>query len=497
MQFAVKTGAPADQKTACAILPLFEDGGPVGATKAFDRELKGRLKRMQQAGDARAGLGETVMLHAPANLAAERLLLVGCGSRGDFGSKQLVTAALAAARALKASGAKNAISYLALETGFDDDVYYAARLTVEAVRTAFYGFDELKSREASKPHLTRVQIGVAGREQAGAARRGVRDGIAISNGADLARDLGNRPANLCTPTHMAEAAMEIAESSEHMDVKVLEKRDITRLGMGAFLSVTQGTTEPPKLIVLNYKGGPKRAKPFALCGKGITFDSGGISLKPAPKMDEMKFDMCGGAGVLGTMRAIAELEPEINVVAIVPACENMPSGTATRPGDIVTSLSGQTIEVLNTDAEGRLILCDALTYAQQQFKPRLIIDVATLTGACLVALGQMMYTGVFSTDDAIAEGLVAAGLRSRDTGWRLPVDPEYGDSLRSNFADVANAGAREGGASIAAQFLSRFIEDTPWAHLDIAGVAWHQNANKGATGRPVPMLVDFLLNSQT
>ncbi len=495
MQFAVKTGAPAEQRTACAILPLFEGGSPVGATKAFDRALKGRLRRMQQAGDALAKLGETVMIHAPGEVAADRLLLVGCGPREEFGAKQLVAAALAAAKALQRSGAKNAISYLSFETAPGVDPYYTARLTVEAARTALYQFNELKSQDAPKLHLTRLGIGVADRADAADARRGVNEGIAIADGADLARDLGNRPPNLCTPTHMAEAAQQLAKSYENMEVKVLDKRDIARLGMGAFLSVTQGATEPPKLIVINYKGGAKKARPIALCGKGITFDTGGISLKPPAKMDEMKFDMCGGAGVIGTMKTLGELQPEINVVAIVPACENMPSGNATRPGDIVTSLSGQTIEILNTDAEGRLILCDALTYAQQQYKPRYILDVATLTGACMVALGQMMYTGVFSNDDELAEALIAAGQRSRDTGWRLPVDAEYGESLRSNFADFANAGAREGGASVAAQFLSRFIEDTPWAHLDIAGTAWNQNANKGATGRPVPMLVDFLLNA--
>lgn len=492
MQFAVKTGTPAEQRTGCAILPLFEEG-PSGASREIDRALGGRLRRMLKDGDARSKLGETVMIHAPGDVAADRLLLVGCGRRDAFGTKHLVTAVLAAARALQRSGAKSAISYLGFDAATEGlDEHYAARLTVETVRTASYQFNELKSREAPKLPLARFGIGVASRAQASAARRGVREGVAIADGTDLARDLGNRPPNLCTPTHMAEAAQGIAKRYDNMEIKVLDKREIARLGMGAFMSVTLGATESPKLIVLTYRGAARTAKPIALCGKGITFDTGGISLKPPPKMDEMKFDMCGGAGVLGTMKTLGELQPAINVVAIVPACENMPSGSATRPGDIVTSLSGQTIEVLNTDAEGRLILCDALTYAQR-FKPRLILDVATLTGACVVALGQMMYTGVFTNDDELADALVAAGARARDPAWRLPVDAEYGESLRSNFADFANSGAREGGASIAAQFLSRFVEDTPWAHLDIAAVAWHQNANKGATGRPVSMLVDFLL----
>jgi leucyl aminopeptidase len=278
-----------------------------------------------------------------------------------------------------------------------------------------------------------------------------------------------------------------------MTVKILGEREMKRLGMGALLSVTQGADEPAKLIVLEYRGAAKRSPPIALCGKGVTFDTGGISLKPPPKMDEMKFDMCGAAGVLGAMLSVAELELACNVVAVVPACENMPGSNATRPGDIVTSLSGQTIEILNTDAEGRLILCDALTFAQRTFKPRIILDVATLTGACVVALGPV-YTGVFSTDDELAVALLDAGRRSLDYAWRLPVDEEYGESLRSNFADFANSGSRDGGASVAAQFLSRFVSGTPWAHLDIAGVAWRANASKGATGRPVPLLVDFLLN---
>jgi leucyl aminopeptidase len=279
-----------------------------------------------------------------------------------------------------------------------------------------------------------------------------------------------------------------------MELRVLEEQDMKRLKMGALLSVTRGAAEPAKLIVLAYRGGAKRAAPIALCGKGVTFDTGGISMKPPPKMDEMKFDMCGAAGVLGTMLSVGKLKLACNVVAVIPACENMPGSRATRPGDIVTSMSGQTIEILNTDAEGRLILSDALTYAERTFKPRLVIDVATLTGACVIALGPV-YTGVFTADDGLAEKLIAAGHRTLDLAWRLPLDDEYGESLRSNFADFANSGSRDGGASIAAQFLSRFVSSTPWAHLDIAGVAWRGSTNKGATGRSVPLLVDFLLNN--
>ncbi|HJP36172.1 MAG TPA: leucyl aminopeptidase, partial [Gammaproteobacteria bacterium] len=318
------------------------------------------------------------------------------------------------------------------------------------------------------------------------------DGRAIANGTDLARNLGNRPANVCTPSHLAREARALAKRYENVGVTVLGPEDMKRLGMGALLSVARGAEEPPRFIIVRYRGAGKSDAPVVLCGKGITFDTGGISLKPPQKLDEMKFDMCGAAGVLGTMDTIGELQPELNVIAIIPACENMPSGRATRPGDIVKSLSGQTIEILNTDAEGRLILADALTYARR-FKPRYILDVATLTGACVVAVGHI-YTGLFSSDEKLTRALLDAGKRSLDPAWHLPADEEYGNTLRSNFADVANVGGREAGASIAAQFLSRFVNEISWAHLDIAGSAWLSTKDKGATGRPVPLLSDFLLN---
>ena len=340
--------------------------------------------------------------------------------------------------------------------------------------------------------LSRLALGFKSGTNGREASDGIKVGTAVANGADLARDLGNRPPNVCTPAHLAAAARTVAKRSNRMQVEVLGEREMKRLGMGALLSVTQGAAEPAQLIVLQYRGAASKDPPIAICGKGITFDTGGISMKPPPKMDEMKFDMCGAAGVLGAMAATAELAPACNVVAIVPTCENMPGGKATRPGDIVKSMSGQTVEILNTDAEGRLILCDAITYARR-FNPRFVLDVATLTGACVVALGHV-YTGLFTNDDELAAAVLAAGERSLDPAWRMPLADEYGDSLRSNFADFANSGTREGGASVAANFLSRFAEGLRWAHLDIAGVAWRSNSNKGATGRPVGLLLDFLLN---
>jgi leucyl aminopeptidase len=490
MEFPVKIGAPESQRTACAILPLFE-GRLTGAAKALDGAAEGLLRKLQRRGDARAKPGSTLLVPHPGG-PAERWLVVGCGKAEEFDAKRLASALSAALSVLRTSGIKDAISYLTYEPLGHLEPYYAGRISAETIRSATYRFDEHKSDTPEPPKLARVGIASADSSAAAALRRGIAHATAIANGMDLARDLGNRPPNVCTPTHFAAAAAQLAARHPKLEVEVLTERDLERLGMGAILAVTQGAAEPPRLIVAEYRGAAKDAAPIAICGKGITFVTGGISLKPPPKMDEMKYDMCGAASVLGTLSALAELELGVNVVAVVPCCENMPGGRATRPGDIVKSLSGKTIEILNTDAEGRLVLSDALTYARR-YNPRCLLDVATLTGACVIALGHL-YTGVFANDEPLRDALVAAGKRSLDLAWPLPADDEFGESLASNFADFANAGSREGGASIAAQFLSRVVDKTPWAHLDIAGVAWRSNAGKGATGRPVPLLVDFLLN---
>jgi leucyl aminopeptidase len=492
MQFSAKTGNPIEQKTACAILPVFEGSPLPPVTRDFDKASGGRLSALQRSGELSGEPGKAAMIHHLDGVGAKRVLAVGCGPRKGFSRKALYRSATAAVRAFAGTSITEAVSYLAIETPDDCDIYYAARLSVEAFRAGAYRFDELKSQPKPAGKLARIGLGID-RSDASEARRGISDGKAIADGADIARDLGNRPANVCTPTHIADVARDIAKNFDKLTSKALGPKEIEKLGMGSFLSVTQGSAEPPRLVVMQYTGAPKSKAPVALCGKGVTFDTGGISIKPAPKMDEMKFDMCGAASVIGTMAAIAALKPKINVVAVVPCCENMPSATATRPGDIYKSLSGQTIEVLNTDAEGRLILCDAMTYAQREFDPACVIDVATLTGACVIALGAI-YTGVFSNDDSLRDALVDAGTRSVDLAWPMPADEEYGESLRSNFADFANIGSREGGASVAAAFLRKFIDsDRNWAHLDIAGAAWRADAAKGATGRPVALLSDFLL----
>jgi leucyl aminopeptidase len=494
MQFSVKAGLRTGERTECAILPLFDGRVTSSATSAFDRALKGRIRQLIRRGDVTTSLGQSLLLRDLKGTGARNILLVGCGAKAGLSSEKLARAAATAAEALGKTAIRSATNFLAFDKGGEVAAYGAARAIVQATRFANYRFTEQKSKKDTRTRLGRMILALEDATLLADARRGLADAKAIANGVDLARNLGNRSPNLCTPTHLANVARELGKSHSSLRVQVLAEAEIKRLGMGAFLSVTAGSDTPPRLIVMHYRGAGAAEKPVVLCGKGITFDTGGISLKPPPKMDEMKFDMCGAAAVIGTMASIAELRLKANVVGIVPACENMPGGRATRPGDIVTSMSGQTIEIINTDAEGRLILCDALTYAKQ-FKPACIIDVATLTGACVIALGGL-YTGLFSADDRLAEALTAAGRRANDEAWPLPVREEYGESLRSNFADFANSGAREGGASIAAQFLSRFVDATPWAHLDIAGVAWLQGNAKGATGRPVGLLVDFLLDRE-
>jgi leucyl aminopeptidase len=494
MQFSPKAGVGTKEKTECSILPIFDGRSSGGITAEFDSALKGRLRQLVRNGDASAKPGECTLLRDVRATNSENLLLVGCGKRRQFKAKQLARASGAAASLLGKTGIRSATSFLSFDSGSDIGPYDAARVAVQAVRYALYRFTEQKSKADPAPKLNRFTLACSDNSELVDLRRGIADASAIANGIDLARDLGNRPPNICTPSHLATVARGLGREISKLTVKVLSEPQIRKLGMGAFLSVTQGAKEPSKLIVMEYRGAGDKIPPIVLCGKGVTFDTGGISLKPPPKMDEMKFDMCGAAAVIGTMASVAELGLNANLVAIVPTCENMPGGQATRPGDIVTSMSGQTIEILNTDAEGRLILCDALTYARE-FKPSCIVDVATLTGACVIALGSV-YTGLFSPDDELTKSLTNAGRSALDEAWPMPVTAEYGESLQSNFADFANAGAREGGASIAAQFLSRFVDDTPWAHLDIAGVAWQQGSTKGATGRPVGLLVNFIRDHQ-
>jgi len=434
-------------------------------------------------GDLALKKGKTLYLHRPAGFAARRVVV---SVAADASAKSFKSAVAHALVPLKNGGARSlAVGWAGAGTMGEAH----AEAAVLALADASYQYRHTKP-SAPAPWATESLTLICRKAEAKGVQAGLTRGAAIAEGVTLAREFGNRPANECTPAWLAQQAKKIGKSFD-LDVDVLDRKQIEKLGMGSFLAVSRGSAEPPRFIVARYRGAAKDDAPVVLVGKGITFDTGGISIKHAAEMDEMKFDMCGAASVLGTLHAVAKLKPRLNLVCIVPACENMPSGTAVKPGDVVTSLSGQTIEILNTDAEGRLILCDALTYAER-FKPAVVVDVATLTGACVIALGHH-HSGLFSADDDVAARLLAASQAALDPCWRMPLDEEYGEALKSNFADMGNVGGRPGGAITAAMFLRRFAGKYPWAHLDIAGTAWKSGTAKGATGRPVGLLTHFVL----
>jgi leucyl aminopeptidase len=492
MQFHVVKAGAARQRTACAIVGIHEGAAMSDAARKVDRASGGAIARVLKRGDFSGKSPDVFPVVGLRRGPAERILLVGLGPKGGFGRKAYRRAVFAATQWLAKTGVTNAVSWLAADPIPALDVLYAARHAVESVHNALYRIPDLKTaRKPPQPKLARFGIVVADPDAA-AAERALKDGRGIAAGIAQMKDLANLPANVCTPSYLAEAAKSLAKAHAKVSARVLDEREIKRLGMGSFLSVTRGSDEPARLIVLEYAGGRKGEAPVALIGKGITFDTGGISLKQPPGMDEMKFDMSGAASVLGTFKAIATIGAPLNLVGVIPTCENMPGSRATKPGDIVTAMSGKTIEVLNTDAEGRLILCDGITYARR-FKPRAVVDIATLTGACVIALGAH-YSGLFSPDEKLAAAIHAAGERADDRAWRMPVAEEYAELLKSNFADLANVAGREAGAITAACFLWRFTDGMSWAHLDIAGSAYLTGSHKGSTGRPVPLLVDWLLH---
>jgi leucyl aminopeptidase len=493
MEFKAIIDAKARNDAGCAVVGIYEEGDLGIAARRIDTQLGGLIGKLHRDGDFSGKLGDILLLPTPAGAAAARVLLIGLGTRSDFGRKQYRKALQSTASSLGKTGASDAVVYLALEEVADLDVQYRARVVAEVFCAQLYKIPDLKTSVKPKaPRLSSVSVAVADARASKAAAEGLRIGAAIGGGLALARDLANLPPNVCTPTYLGTRAQALAKDFPSVKTKVLDESGIRALKMGAFLAVTQGSDQPPRLIVCEYRGAKKNKAPICLVGKGITFDSGGISLKDPPAMDEMKFDMSGAATVLGTMRAIAELKLPVNLVVIIATCENMPGGGAVKPADIVTTMSGQTVEILNTDAEGRLILCDAITYSRR-FKPAAVIDVATLTGACIIALGNH-FSGLMSNNEALADELQSAGIRADDRAWRLPIGEEFVEQLKSNFADIANVGGREGGACTAASFLSKFAKDLQWAHLDVAGTAWLGGAQKGSTGRPVPLLVDFLIN---
>ena len=492
MEFVVKSGAIEKQKTACLVLGIHKKNVS-DSVKAVDKAGSGLISDILKRGDLKTKPGSSLLLPHVSGLISDRLLLIALGEKNEplkeSGFKKLLSDL---ASQLKNSTGKEAIVALDGIDVENKDILWVTRQLVEAVEYAFYSFDQLKSGDDEKePSLKKITL-LVDRKQTDDVKEGISIGQAIGMGRNVTRTLGNLPGNICHPTYLADEAKALAKKHSKLTTKVLSEKQMADLGMHSLLSVSQGSDQEAKLICMEFKNGKKGAKPVVLLGKGITFDSGGISLKPGAGMDEMKFDMCGAASIFGVMNAIVELDLPLNVIGMVAAAENMPNGNASRPGDIVTSMSGKTIEILNTDAEGRLVLCDALTYAER-YKPEAVVDVATLTGACVIALGHHT-TGMLSNNDELAEELLSASRDAADKAWQLPMGEEYTQQLDSNFADMANIGGRPGGTITAACFLAKFAEDYPWAHLDIAGTAWNSGKAKGATGRPVPMLVQYLLN---
>ncbi|MFT4650247.1 MAG: leucyl aminopeptidase [Polaribacter sp.] len=493
MNFNLKTGSIEKQRSACLVIAVSQPRKLSQAGQAIDKASDGFLSKIISQGDMDGKVGQSLLLHNVAGTLADRVLLIGIGKEADLNERSFSRVIASLQSALANSGATDAHSCLSDIAVGSHGIEWNIRHTVMKLSNGEYKFDQMKSIKAEKKKgLKKFTIHLSSRSSLKKAEIAVAQGIAISEGMDMARDLGNLPGNVCTPSYIAKQAKLLAKGNKLLTVKVLEEADMRKLKMGSLLSVGMGSREPAKLVSLEYKGGKAKDKPIVLVGKGVTFDTGGISLKGGAGMDEMKYDMCGAASVLGTISAIAKLNLAVNVVGIVPTTENMPDGLATKPGDIVTSMSGLTIEVLNTDAEGRLILCDALTYAEK-FNPRYVIDIATLTGACIVALGKVP-SAVLGNDETLINSLIASGKTIEDKLWELPLWDEYQEQLDSNFADIANIGGRDAGTITAACFLSRFAKNYKWAHLDIAGTAWKSGAEKGATGRPVPLLTQFILD---
>ena len=491
MEFHIKSRSAEKQRSACLVAGVHESRKLTPAAQAIDDASDKYLSNLLRKGDMDGKIGQSLLLHNVPGIPAERLLLVGCGKESDLDHRQYRKIVVNSIKQVRQTGASEAASFIPGLDVKDRDYPWKIQYTVQFTDHELYQFKDFKSAKKDTKKALRKMTLMVPREQLGQCRTALSRGVALARGVKLTRDLGNRPANACTPTYLAEQAEELGNAFTSVEVTVVEEKEMEELGMNSLLSVSQGSAQPAKLIIFRYQGAGNGSKPVVLVGKGVTFDTGGISIKPSSAMDEMKFDMCGAASVFGAVAAVAGMELPINLVGVTPAVENMPSGTATKPGDIFTSMSGQTIEVLNTDAEGRLILCDALTYSER-FDPAVVIDIATLTGACVIALGKHA-TGLLSNHDPLAADLLQAGQTAGDRAWQLPIWDEYEKQLDSPFADLANIGGREAGTITAACFLAKFAKQYHWAHLDIAGTAWVSGKNKCATGRPVPLLVQYLI----
>ena len=493
MEFSVKSGSPEKQRISCVAVGVFDSRKLSHSAQLLDDASDGYISNLIRRGECEGKLGQTLLLHNVPNTFCDRVLLIGCGREKHFDTKAFHKANNIVATFLDDRGATEVFSCLTELNVKNRDSGWKVNHAIQATESALYRFDQLKSKKqnARRP-LRRVIFGVPSRRELPNGEQAARNGMAIASGMTLSKDLSNLPGNICTPSYLAKQAEALNKTHPSLKVNILEEADMEKLEMGALLSVSRGSRQAAKLITMEYNGADSSIKPIVLVGKGVTFDSGGISLKPGAAMDEMKYDMCGAASVFGVISACADLQLPMNVVGIVPATENMPDGLATKPGDVITSMSGTTIEVLNTDAEGRLILCDALSYAKK-FNPDVVIDIATLTGACIIALGGHP-AGLLGNHNPLINDLLNAGKTSGDRCWELPLWDDYQEQLDSNFADVANIGGREAGTITAACFLSRFAKKYHWAHLDIAGVAWKSGKAKGATGRPVPLLMQYIFD---
>jgi leucyl aminopeptidase len=494
VEYSIKSGSPEKQRSACIVIPIFKGRKLSRPAKTLDKISEGALKQFLKRGDIEGENGESAWIYNLENTYCDRVLLMGCGSERELGFKSFKKICRKTAEILNNSGASEAVSYLsAIDSGHLDQ-NALVRETVLSFENTLYRFNKYKSKpdKVRKP-LHKLTIGITRRKDLSSAEQAMLEGKGIATGMKLARDLANSPPNVCHPEYLAHTAQQLTKTYRKLDVDILEEKDMEALGMGALLSVSQGSEQPAKLICMHYNNtNDENSKPIVLVGKGVTFDSGGISIKPSAAMDEMKYDMGGAASVFGTLVACMHMQLPVNIVAVVAAAENMPDGRASRPGDIVTTLSEQTVEILNTDAEGRLVLCDALTYIKK-FDPELVIDIATLTGACIIALGHHA-SGMLTNRPSLGRELVQAGNTIDDRLWELPLWDDYAEQLQSNFADMANIGGRPAGTITAAAFLSKFTKDYHWAHLDIAGTAWVSGKDKAATGRPVPLLTEFILH---
>ncbi|MCT7940520.1 MULTISPECIES: leucyl aminopeptidase [Shewanella] len=494
MEFSVKSGSPEKQRSACIVVGVYEPRRLSGIAEQLDKISEGYISNLLRRGDLEGKPGQMLLLHHVPNVLSERVLLVGCGKERELDERQYKQIITKTINTLNETGSMEAVCFLTELHVKGRDTYWKVRQAVETTHQSLYSFDALKTRkgETRRP-LRKMVFNVPTRRELTIGEKAIEHGAAVSEGMTLCRDVANMPPNICNPAYLASQARQMAETYETLKVSTVGEEQMAKLGMNSYLAVGRASANESIMTIMEYQGAvDSTQKPIVLVGKGLTFDSGGISLKPGEAMDEMKYDMGGAAGVIGAMKALCEMKLPINVIGVLAGCENMVSGSAYRPGDILTTMSGQTVEVLNTDAEGRLVLCDVLTYVER-FDPELVIDTATLTGACVIALGKHA-SGLFSSHNPLAHEILNAGEQSGDRAWRMPLWDEYQDLLDSPFADMTNLGGRPAGSITAACFLSRFAKKYNWAHLDVAGTAWNSGANKGSTGRPVPILTQFLIN---